>query len=197
MEFSNCSKGKTINDLPAEILQKIFELTTRYLFCSVAEVCNYWNKLVKDPIMWNKRILVIDDTIDIINAIEFLVQPSLLQNVIIDCKMEFINLILDIVIKRSRNLRSLTVRKKSFTNQVYMLKLVEVCPNLSALSFAQCDLESRSFDFIFKFKRLKRLKIPCSSNLTSYSFKRIVNSCDLEELDISVSINLTGKIFCI
>ncbi|XP_075219975.1 F-box and leucine-rich repeat protein 13-like [Lycorma delicatula] len=156
-------------NLPNELLLKIFSYLDVFdVAFSVSNVCQLWNNLSYDPILWNSFILICDKYMDL-------------------------NYIIDDVLPKMFLLRRVQLQWRTDTD-VIINKLIECCKNIKELEFICCGYLSDDTikQLSINYPNLISLNLGKCWRFPDKCYKDVVLFNNLINLSVSHCFNLNG-----
>ena len=173
------SEPISLNDLPVEIQLKILSYFGPEDLClNIAKVCEEWNVMAKDMVLWKTLSYSCDWSSDINRIAEVLTNASALHSLIIHDREDAAH-ILQFLFPICGYLRKLILKdcwlgEESTDHLVY---IVPFYPDLEVLSLEDCSPIQCAVYYLIS--RLRKLSVLCISNYEGggKSVRRIAESC--------------------
>jgi len=186
--FIMAGKPTSINDLPDEILLKILSYVgPEDVYLNIAKVCEWWNVLAKDVVLWKTLSYECDHSSDISRIAEVLTVAPALHSLTIYHHGRVAD-ILEFLVHKHTDLRKLIVKYCQLGEGIpgILANIVDLYPDLEGLSLEGCTpLVSGVFCPIPHLKKLSELKLSFCQGLSGKTVCLIVDGCqNLKKLSL-------------
>ncbi|KAJ9586672.1 hypothetical protein L9F63_019710, partial [Diploptera punctata] len=176
----------SINEFPDEILLKILShLTAEELCLVIADVCERWNAVAKDVVLWKNLTYTCDRVSRFTSALKVLERAPNLKSFVIRFREDAVQL-LEFLFGKCDGIKRLEIYYcyLGVSNMCVLDKIVAFYPELEELGLVGCfELTSSIGSTISQLRKLRRLNLSDCTDLSGCSIKQIVENCTrLEEL---------------
>lgn len=186
-QFATLSTVLSINDLPDDVLLKIFEYVAyEDLALNVSCVCLRWKNIVDDPALWCGSTYACDERQSLDRVLQILDNAPLLEELEI-LWIPHHDEVLKKVCVKCNNLRSLIMEGDITVSADTLKEVLTRCSQLNKLQFdAHFQFDVVKFpELIEQFGNLNTLTLPKIESIPNSILKSIADTCQrLEKIDI-------------